>query len=152
MGTVMFYHLTRSPLAQTLGSILPRALAQGWRVMLRGTDAGRIAALDQALWHGDGFLPHGIAGGAQDADHPILLGQGELASDIRALALIDGALCTRNEAQALDRVWILFDGLDAGSVQAARAQWRDLTGAGLAAQYWSEETGQWVKKSETSAG
>jgi len=33
----------------------------------------------------------------------------------------------------------------------ARAQWRSLTGAGIAAEYWSEESGRWQKKAESVA-
>jgi DNA polymerase IIIc chi subunit len=43
---------------------------------------------------------------------------------------------------------ILFDGHDPGAVQAAREQWKTLTGAGLAAKYWSEESGRWEMKAE----
>ena len=151
MGTVLFYHLTRSRPADTLAAILPRAIAMGWRVMLRGTDAGRIAELDAALWQ-DGFLPHGIAGGPHDADQPILLGDGDLADGIRALALVDGAKCTLTEAAAMERVWILFDGNDPVALETARAQWREITGANIAAQYWSEDSGKWEKKLDKSAG
>lgn len=152
MGTVLFYHLTRSRPADTLAAILPRAVAMGWRVMLRGTDAGRIAALDAALWQGDGFLPHGIMGGPYDADQPILLGAGDLAHGIRALALVDGAKCTLAEAAALERVWILFDGNDPTALETARAQWREIVAAKIAAQYWSEDSGKWEKKLDKSAG
>ncbi len=152
MALVMFYHLTRSRPAQTLAAILPRAVGMGWRVMLRGTDAGRIAELDAALWQAEGFLPHGIVGGSHDADQPILLGDGALADGIRALALVDGATCTLSEAQALERVWILFDGNDPAALDTARAQWREMTSAKIAAQYWSEDSGKWEKKLDKSAG
>ena len=38
MGTVMFFHLIQSAPADTLAINAPRALGQGWRVMVRGTD------------------------------------------------------------------------------------------------------------------
>ena len=44
MGTVMFFHLMQSAPADTLAVNAARALGQGWRVMVRGTDP---AALDQ---------------------------------------------------------------------------------------------------------
>jgi DNA polymerase-3 subunit chi len=50
--------------------------------------------------------------------------------------------------KALERVCILFDGNDGRAVEGARAQWRALTGAGCAAQYWSEASGRWEKKAE----
>ncbi|MCW8843703.1 MAG: DNA polymerase III subunit chi, partial [Rhodobacteraceae bacterium] len=32
-----------------------------------------------------------------------------------------------------------------------RGQWKSLTDAGCAAQYWSEESGRWEKKAEKAA-
>ena len=68
MGAVFFYHLTRTPLEATLPMLLGKARAAGWRVLLRGRDGARMEWLDQQLWlgAGDGFLPHGLAGGARD--------------------------------------------------------------------------------------
>ena len=50
---------------------------------------------------------------------------------------------------ALDRVCILFDGLDDHALNVARDQWKSLKAAGASAQYWSEESGRWEKKAET---
>jgi DNA polymerase III subunit chi len=49
----------------------------------------------------------------------------------------------------LERICILFEGNDDGAVTVARGQWKVLTGAGCAAQYWSQESGSWSKKSES---
>lgn len=151
MGAAYFYHLTRSGIDLALARLLERALAQGWRVELRGTEAGRMAALDRALWHvaDTGFLPHGLAGSAQDQDQPVLLcvdGQGGDGFD--CVMAVDGAGVAADEVQRLQRVCILFDGHDEAALNAARGQWKSLTDAGCAAQYWSEETGRWVKKAE----
>ena len=75
MGAAFFYHLTQRPLEATLPMLLTKALQAGWRVAVRGRDAGRMAWLDEKLWLGpeDGFLPHGLAGGAHEADQPVLL-------------------------------------------------------------------------------
>ncbi|MDZ4134500.1 MAG: DNA polymerase III subunit chi, partial [Paracoccaceae bacterium] len=117
-------------------------------VMLRGADRPRLEWLDARLWlhPEDSFLPHGLEGGASDADQPILLGQGPISNAAQALMVIDGAGVTVAEAEGLERVWVLFDGNDTAAVQGARVQWKALTGAGLAAQYWSEEDGKWEKK------
>lgn len=148
MGVVMFYHLTSSGVEETARALLGRALGQGWRVMLRATDKPSLERLDIALWHGpeDAFLPHGMAGGPHDARQPILLGQGEITNDAKALMAIDGALVDPAEAKGLERVFILFDGQNKAAVAAARVQWKALTAAGLAAQYWSEASGSWEKK------
>ncbi len=148
MGVVMFYHLTASSAEDTVRTLLARSMQAGWRVMLRGTDAKRLHWLDGVLWQGaeDSFLPHGLENGPHDADQPILLGLGPIANAAQALMAVDGAEVDPEEAKGLERVFILFDGQDDAAVAAARVQWKTLTGAGLAAQYWSEESGRWEKK------
>lgn len=150
MGVVMFYHLTRSGVDETLGALLTRALGQGWRVMVRGTEAAALERLDAHLWQGpeDGFLPHGLQGGPHDADQPVLIGKGEIVNGAKGLFLIDGAEVTVAEASGLERVWLLFDGSDGAQLSAARVKWKALTDAGVPAQYWSEESGRWEKKVE----
>jgi DNA polymerase-3 subunit chi len=150
MGAAFFYHLTRTPLETTLPALLQKARGAGWRVAIRGTDADRLNWLDEKLWLGDGFLPHGIAGGDFDADQPILLTTGRDATNGASCVMaIDGAPVDPDEVGALDRVCILFDGNDPASVETARDQWRTLTTAGCAAQYWSQESGNWAKKAES---
>lgn len=154
MGEVYFYHLTRSPLEVALSQLLTLAMTKGWRVAVRGSDAGRLALLDEALWLGseDGFLPHGLAGGPQDADQPVLLtASPQLPPDVACVMAIEGAGVTAAEAAALQRVCILFDGNDPDALMLARQHWREVTGAGLGAQYWSEEGGRWEKKQEKPA-
>lgn len=144
----MFYHLTTSRADDTARSLLGRSLQNGWRVMLRGTDIGRLGALDAALWQGpeDAFLPHGLQGGPHDARQPILLGLGPIGNAAQALMAVDGAAVDPAEAEGLERVFILFDGQNEDAVAAARVQWKALTAAGLAAQYWSDASGNWEKK------
>ena len=152
MALAMFYQLSRSAAGDTVANLLGRALGQGWRVMIRGTDPVSLARLDDRLWHGpaDAFVPHGMQGGAQDADQPVLLGTGAIANTARAMMLLDRAEVSLAEAQALERVWVIFDGADDAALAHARGQWTTLTQAGVAAQYWSEETGSWAKKAEKS--
>lgn len=154
MGTVMFFHLMQSAPADTLAINAPRALSQGWRVMVRGTDPAALERLDGQLWlkgGDDSFLPHGLEGGPQDADQPVLLGLGAPVNGAKVLALVDGAGATDAEIAAMERVWVLFDGNDSERLQAARGQWKAMTTAGHAAQYWSEESGRWEKKAESAA-
>jgi DNA polymerase-3 subunit chi len=150
----MFYHLTRSGAEATLQTLLPRAMAAGWRVMIRGRDRAALERLDARLWLDpeDGFLPHGLEGGPHDADQPVLLGQGIAVNGARALALVDGADVTADEARGLERVWTIFDGGDPAAVAQARGLWTRLTVAGVSAQYWSEESGRWEKQAEKLSG
>ena len=153
MGTAMFYHLTRSTAEDTLTSLLGRAVGMGWRIMIRGRDAARLDRLDAHLWlHPENsFLPHGRAGGTDDAAQPVLLGDGPITNAATAMMLLDGADVSLAEAQTLTRVWLIFDGDDPAQLATARTQWKTLTDAGIAAQYWSEETGKWQMKAEKLA-
>lgn len=152
MGAAYFYHLTRRPLVDTLIMLLAKSRENGWRVAVRGTDADGLAALDAALWQGpdDGFLAHGMAGGPQDADQPILLTtQASAPNEPHCVMSVQGAEVTAQEVAALDRVCVLFDGNDPVALNHARTQWKALKEAGQSAQYWSEESGRWEKKAET---
>lgn len=152
MGTALFYHLTRSPVEATLPMLLARSLEAGWHVVVRGVDRERLDWLDQRLWAGpeEGFLPHGLAGGPHDALQPVLLTTGrEMPNGARCLMSIDGAEVDPAECAGLDRLCVLFDGNEPAAVAAARDQWRRLTGAGVPAQYWSEDSGRWQKKAES---
>jgi DNA polymerase-3 subunit chi len=152
MGAAFFYHLTRQPLEATLPMLLAKARQAGWRVIVRGRDAARIEWLDERLWLGpeEGFLPHGLAGRPHEADQPVLLSVSqEIPNGALCLMAVDGAEVTPEEVNRMERVCILFDGHDDAAVQRARDQWKGLTSAGCAAQYWSEASGKWEKKAES---
>lgn len=150
MGAVYFYHLTERPLERTLPVLLSKALEAGWRVAVRGRDRQLLERLDQQLWAGDGFLPHGMAGGEHDAMQPVLLTT-EVAcpNTPSCIMTVGGADVSSEEVNTLERACILFDGADSAAVEHARNQWRTLTGQGVSAQYWAEEDGRWIKKAES---
>ncbi len=148
MATAKFYHLTRDPLESLLPILIGKALEIGMPVALRGTERVRMEGLDRQLWLGEGFLPHGLAGGPQDADQPCLLVWHEGAASTlpnrpRCLIAVDGAAVGADEARGLERLCVVFDGTDEVALQRARSQWRDLTAAGVEAEYWSRESGRW---------
>jgi DNA polymerase-3 subunit chi len=154
MGAVMFYHLTQRPLVDTLRMLVDKSLAAGWRVSVRGTERAGLEALDAALWMGpeDSFLPHGLEGGPQDVAQPVLLGLGEgNANNAQCVMVVHSAEVSVQDVEAMERVCILFDGYDEEALGHARKQWKNLTAAGVSAQYWSEESGRWEKKAETKA-
>lgn len=151
MAVARFYHLTRDPPEALLPGLITKAQEIGLTVALRGTERDRMADLDLRLWAGEGFLPHGLAGGPHDARQPCLLvWEGTPAPDLPnrpgCLIALDGAEVGVGEAQALDRLCVVFDGQDEAALTRARAQWRELTGAGIAAEYWSREDGRWACK------
>lgn len=162
MAQALFYHLTRSTPEQLLPGLIGKSLETGWRVELRGRDPTRQAALDEALWRGEGFLPHGLAGGPHDARQPVLLTLDAArpggtppadpvtppppANGAACLVALDGASLAPAECRALERVCIVFDGNDPAALERAREQWRELRAADIPAQYWSETSGRWERR------
>lgn len=132
--------------------LLEKSRGAGWMVEVRGTDTLAMERLDKALWTGppEGFLPHGLAGGPNDAEQPILLttASGMALNTPTCVMSVHNAVVSADEVQAAQRVCVLFDGHDGEALAAARVQWKTLTDAGCSAQYWSQETGRWEKKAE----
>ncbi len=153
MGEAYFYHLTQAPLEVTLRVLLGKSLQAGWRVAVRGRTGDMLERLDEQLWlkPEDGFLPHGRAGGDHDAAQPVLLTTGAAGNDPTCIVSVEGANVTPEEVGAMARVMVLFDGHDGAALQTAREQWKVLTGAGVAAKYWSEASGSWEMKAESGA-
>lgn len=149
-GTVVFMQLTRLTVEETAQTQLSRALAQGWRVMVRAADPARLDQLDDALWMTppNGFLPHGREGGPQDGDQPVLLGAGAPVNDARAVCLLGAMTVDLAEAAQMERTWLLFEGADPAQLASARGQWKAVTEAGLTAQYHSDESGKWELKAQ----
>ncbi len=151
MSEVFFYHLTSSPLGQTLSQLLERTLQNNWRVQLRSGQENTLERLDEQLWGGSNpqFLPHGVSGGPHDADQPVLLTTSvENRNGAKALMLVHGAKTDPDEVAKYQRVSLVFNGNDETEVQAARADWKALTDAGVSAKYWSQASGRWEMKAE----
>ena len=153
MGAVLFYHLTRFSIDEVVDMLVPKALERGWRVMIRSPDAQALERQDARLWlqPDDGFVPHGLQGGAHDADQPVLLGAGAPSNGAQAVLLLGAQAVDPAEAGGLERTWLVFDGGDEAQLVEARRQWKAVTAAGLAAQYWNDASGRWEKKAETAA-
>ena len=149
MGAVYFYHLTRQPLERTLPLLLDRALCAGWRVEVRCPNQDHAAWLDEKLWlvPEDGFLPHGMAGGEDDALNPVLVTT-HPAESVHCIISVGGSDVSADEVREKERVCILIDGNDETMLTHTRRQWKMLTNAKCHVQYWSEETGRWQKNAE----
>ena len=147
MTEVWFYHLERTGVEQALPELLERALARGWKALVRTRDPQRLAGLDEHLWtwRDDSFLPHGLAEEPLAARQPILLTTGpENPNGAEALFLVDGA-----EPGALDgyaRAMVLCDGRDEAALATARAQWSALKATGAAMSYWRQQGRGWEKQ------
>ena len=153
MSEVYFYHLTRQRVDQALRPLLGKCLANGWRVLIRGREEAEIRQLDDALWQGpaEEFLPHGLAGAAQEADQPVLMALEGHKAQHDCLICVGGSAVTADEVLASKRVCILFQDDNGLHMQTARSQWRSLTEAGIAAKYWSQAQGNWELRAEKAA-
>ena len=142
---VDFYQLGGAPAEQVIGSIAEKILADEGRLLVVAADEGALARLDRQLWDRApaSFLPHGLAGGPDDARQPVLLATSPDAPNLaRNLLIADGEW--REAALAYDRAFYLFDG---ETLDGARLAWKLLSGReGIERRYWANEGGKWVNK------
>ena len=150
MTEVLFYHLQGGQrLDGVLPTLLERSLERGWRVVVQGASEERMEALDAHLWtyRDDSFLPHGTWRETEAAEQPILLAMTESNPNGASVRfLIDGAPLPP-DAEAYERVVLVFDGNDDDAVAVARAQWTAAKERGFEATYWQpDDSGRWVKR------
>lgn len=142
---VDFYQLAETSPEQVIASLAEKVLASGGRLLIVAADEARLARLDRMLWDQGAidFLPHGLAGGADDARQPILLSTTPDAPNLaRNMLIADGEW--RDAALTYDRSFYLFDN---DSLEGARLAWKLLAGReGVERRYWANEAGKWVKK------
>jgi len=142
---VDFYQLVAIPAEQVIASLAEKVLETDGRLLIVAEDEAQLARLDRMLWDqgAAGFLPHGIAGGADDARQPILLSSSpDAPNQARNMLIADGLW--REAALTYDRSFYLFD--DA-TLEGARLAWKLLAGReGVERRYWAREGGKWVKK------
>jgi DNA polymerase-3 subunit chi len=142
---VDFYQLAGTPAEQVIASIAEKVLAGGGRLLIIAQDESHLARLDRMLWDdgADRFIPHGLAGGADDARQPVLLSTSpDAPNQARNLLIADGEW--RDSALAYDRSFYLFD---AASLDAARLAWKLLAGRdGVERRYWAQANGRWTQQ------
>ena len=142
---VDFYQLAGTPPEQVIASIADKVLESDGRLLIIAEDEGFLARLDRILWDQGPtcFLPHGLAGGADDVRQPILLSTSpDAPNQARNMLIADGTW--REAALTYDRSFYLFDNI---TLDGARLAWKLLAGReGIERRYWAQEAGKWVKK------
>ena len=142
---VDFYQLGGAQPDGVIASIAGKLLDDGQRLLVIAADEASLARLDRQLWDqgAASFLPHGLAGGADDTAQPILLSTGTDAPNLaRNVLIADGEW--REAALAYDRAFYLFDGT---TLEGARLAWKLLSGReGIERNYWALEDGRWTRK------
>jgi DNA polymerase-3 subunit chi len=149
MTEMLFYHLQGQKLEGVLPALLEKSLERGWKVIVQGASEERIEALDAHLWtyRDDGFLPHGTWREPDAAAQPVLLTLTDSNPNGASVRfLIDGAPVPA-DAEAYQRIVLLFNGEDEDAVAAARTRWSEAKAKGFEATYWQpDEQGRWAKK------
>ena len=142
---VDFYQLGGTPAEQVIASIAGRVLDGNGRLLVISSDELFLARLDRMLWDqgSTSFLPHGVAGGADDARQPILLSTSpDAPNQARNMLIADGEW--RDAALTYDRSFYLFD---AGTLEGARLAWKLLAGReGVERRYWAQVDGRWKQQ------
>ena len=142
---VDFYQLAGTAAEHVIAGIAEKVLASDGRLLVVAEDEVFLARLNRMLWDQGptGFLPHGLAGGADDARQPVLLSTSPDAPNLaRNMLIADGVW--RDSALSYDRAFFLFD--DA-CLKPAREAWKRLSGReGVEPRYWARESGKWVNK------
>ncbi|MGN6588708.1 MAG: DNA polymerase III subunit chi [Sphingomicrobium sp.] len=142
---VDFYQLAGTPVEQVIASLAGRVVESDGRLLIVAADEAFLARLDRILWDqgSSSFLPHGLAGSADDARQPILLSTNpDAPNQARNMLIADGIW--REAALSYDRSFYLFGD---STLEAARLAWKLLSGReGVERRYWAQEEGKWVKK------
>ena len=148
MAEIAFYHLSSTPLERSLPKLLERAWTQGYRIVVRAASPERVEQLSATLWTYDeaAFLPHGSTRDGNAAMQPIWLTHSiENPNGASMLVLVDGV--EAGDIGSFARCADLFDGNDAGAVEAARTRWRRAREAGHTLTYWQQTISGWERKS-----
>jgi DNA polymerase III subunit chi len=142
---VDFYQLAETPAEQVIAGLADKVLGADGRLIVIAEDEAFLARLDRMLWDQGAatFIPHGIAGGVDDARQPVLLSTSPDAPNLaRNLLIADGLW--RDSALSYDRSFFLFGG---DTLEGARLAWKLLAGReGVERRYWAQEGGKWKQQ------
>jgi len=142
---VDFYQLAGTPPEQVIASLAQKVLAADGRLLVIADDEPFLAKLDRMLWDegASSFIPHGLAGGPDDARQPVLLSTSpDAPNQARNMLIADGTW--REAALTYDRSFYLFD---KSTLEGARLAWKLLAGRdGVDRRYWAQADGRWKQQ------
>ena len=142
---VDFYQLAGTPPEQVIASLAQKVLAVDGRLLVIAEDEPFLAKLDRMLWDRgpSSFIPHGLAGGSDDARQPVLLSTSpDAPNQARNMLIADGTW--REAALTYDRSFYLFDN---STLEGARLAWKLLAGRdGVERRYWAQVDGRWKQQ------
>ena len=142
---VDFYQLGESAPEQIIAILAEKVIAADGRLLIVAADEPFLARLDRMLWDSGStsFLPHALAGGADDMRQPILLSTSpDAPNQARNMLIADGEW--RDAALTYDRSFYLFD---QATLEGARLAWKLLSGReGVERRYWAQVDGRWKQQ------
>jgi len=142
---VDFYQLAGTPPEQVIASLAQKVLGADGRLLVIADDEPFLARLDRMLWDqgASSFIPHGLAGGSDDARQPVLLSTSpDAPNQARNMLIADGTW--REAALTYDRSFYLFDN---DTLEGARLAWKLLAGReGVDRRYWAQVDGRWKQQ------
>ncbi len=149
MTELLFYHLERRPVEAVLPQLLEKSLARGWRVVVQSSSEERVEALDAHLWayRDDSFLPHGTFRESLAGEQPVLLTVHDDNPNRATVRFLIDRAAPPADAQAYERLVVLFDGADEEALAEARELWRMKKAEGFEVTYWQcDESGRWRRR------
>ena len=151
MARIDFYHLQNRKLEDVLPALLEKAYATGNKILVRVGNEERVDFLNSLLWtyKDESFLPHGSKKDGVAEMQPIWLTSGnDNPNSASFLFLTDGAEATVEEISRFERIFNVFDGNTAASLEKARNFWRELKNQpSFEVFYWQQQaSGGWQQK------
>jgi DNA polymerase-3 subunit chi len=149
MTEFLFYHLQGQPVEKVLPVLLEKSIERGWRVVVQTSSEERVDALDAHLWtfRDDSFLPHGTFREPTVAEQPVLLTAKDHNPNAATVRFLIDRAPVPEDAEAYDRVVLLFDGEDDEALAEARTRWQAAKAGGFAVTYWqADDSGRWQRR------
>lgn len=154
---VLFYCLERKSLEDVLPGLLERTCERGWRAIVRLDSPERMNALDLHLWtySDQSFLAHGTPETGFASLQPVYLTTGdENPNGAKVLFLTGAGVPTEwpvARFQNIERVVVLFDGLNPEQRNAAYASWQKAADGGRVTAFWRQNpSGKWEQEKPPS--
>src|SRR3984957_16196665 len=124
MTEFLFYHLEAQSVEKVMPVLLEKSIERGWRVVVQTSSEERVDALDAHLWtfRDDSFLPHGTFREPTTAGQPVLLTIKDHNPNAATVRFLIDRAPVPEDAEAYDRVVLLFDGDDEEAVAEARVR------------------------------
>ncbi|AQX18531.1 MULTISPECIES: DNA polymerase III subunit chi [Bartonella] len=148
MVDILFYHLTKSTLKETLPVLVERALKRFGRITIQCMNKEQCNFIDTCLWvyADESFIGHGTEYDKYPDLQPVFLTTGqENPNDSKVRFLIDGAVCS--DVDIYQRLVIMFDGHNDTQLNLIREQWKDYKTKNYNLTYWQQtEDYRWEQK------